>query len=184
MLYMASKVFFIVIYLCVFISSFSQYTYKKYFGGPSNDDWESQVIPLSDTSNLVVGSTDNFGAGYYDIYCTKLDKKGNMLFSKVYGTKLSETLPVCTETTDKGFLLFAGQRTGAQYNYKGAIIIKCNKNGDMEWSTHISSALYPRIYAQDIIRAKDGSYFLFYGLSNDFYDNSILGIIKLSSTGK
>src|SRR5690606_31838043 len=57
--------------------------WSKVFGG-ENIDWGQSLIEVED-GYLLLGYTNSFGAGGYDIYLVKCDFDGNLIWEKTYG---------------------------------------------------------------------------------------------------
>lgn len=110
--------------------------WSKVFGGNGADD----VFALSESSDgdyLVAGITDSYGAGGYDVFFSKMDVNGNILWSKIYGGTQHDNFPsfgVVKNSTDGGFLLVA---TTASFGAGGAdmYVIKTDCNGNTTCSS-------------------------------------------------
>ncbi|MEZ4937976.1 MAG: hypothetical protein R2799_10345 [Crocinitomicaceae bacterium] len=76
------------------------------FGG---SDWEffNDMIMLSDSSLIIVGETQSFGAGNKDAYILKVDKTGDTLWTRTVGTSKDDFAKAVTERNDT--LYIAGQ---------------------------------------------------------------------------
>ena len=49
------------------------------------DDVGNSVIQNPDSTYMIVGYTSSFGAGQQNVYLIKIDKNGNLLWSRTYG---------------------------------------------------------------------------------------------------
>jgi RHS repeat-associated protein len=58
--------------------------WARTWGGPSNDD-ANGVLLGSDGSVYVVGGTESFGAGWYDVLILKFDNSGNLIWAYTWG---------------------------------------------------------------------------------------------------
>jgi|GEM_PF-5013014 len=65
--------------------AFSQNIYQKHFGMTAGDEFVRQVKPTSDNGFVAIGFTSSTSNGKKDMFLTKFDPKGNILWSKVYG---------------------------------------------------------------------------------------------------
>lgn len=66
------------------VDSMGNTLWEKTYGGNGNEVARS-VIQLQDSSFVVAGYTSSFGAGGYDIWVLRTDKKGNKIWDKTFG---------------------------------------------------------------------------------------------------
>lgn len=163
---------------------FAQKTYKKAFGGPDNGEWQSDLKTMKDIGYLIAGSTDNFGAGNYDAYCVKLNKAGEMLWSKTYGTPLTEFGTKCRGTSDGGFLISFYSKNPQSVKDSGIFVLKCDVNGNVQWSRFMSNAQPLGIEPAHLYESKQGDYYVLCDWYTGYYDNHSFALIKLRRDGK
>lgn len=106
--------------------------WEKTFGGVQSDDLE-KVVQSADTSYFVGGRTRSYGAGLGDLYLLKIDKNGELEFSKTYGGNMSE---ICRDLvyTSANSLVLAGQTMSFGQGSNDGYIVKTNLDGDVLWS--------------------------------------------------
>lgn len=66
------------------LDSMGQIIWDKYIGGFGIEVGRS-VLQLSDSGFVVVGYTNSYGAGGYDVFLFRTDKNGNMVWQKSFG---------------------------------------------------------------------------------------------------
>ena len=87
-----------------------------------------QVINTGfDSGYLVAGNTYYYGAGYEDVQLVKLNKYGDTLWTKVYGTKGGDIFSMVVPTNDNGYLV------AAYYNNYIPEFIKLDSLGNQQW---------------------------------------------------
>lgn len=143
----------ILIWLCTSINLSAQViSWQKTLGG-SNSELAKGSITTSDGGYIVVGltrSNDGDVSGFHggnedDIWVTKLNSVGQLVWQKALGGSSYEGLPVITATTDGGYVVAAttnsndGDVTG-NHNGNGIWIVKLDGNGNLLWQkSHGSS---------------------------------------------
>ncbi|GIV30264.1 MAG: lipoprotein [Bacteroidia bacterium] len=91
------------------------------------------------------GVTTSFGAGGMDIFVVKMDMNGNVLWIKTYGTNQkdgqeNDSFHKCYPTSDGGLLIAtritanAGDPLLAGANTVNSMLIKIDKNGNVQWA--------------------------------------------------
>ncbi len=124
---------FVICWLLVFInSSFAQITFQKTFGGAQDDVFYS-VQQTFDGGYIMVGCTNSFGAGSYDVYLVKTDLNGDTLWTKTYGGTGDDNGNFVQQTIDSGYII-----TGSTYSFGPGweiiYLIKTDSKGDTIWT--------------------------------------------------
>jgi len=124
------------------------------FGG-INIDRGTCVKQTADTGYVILGYTNSFGAGGYDVYLIKLDKFYNTSWTKTYGGTNWDFGNCVEQTTDGGYII-----CGETYSYGNGdedyYIIKTDALGDTTW-TKTYGGINQDI-AKSIIETSDGNY--------------------------
>ncbi len=126
-----------------FYTSAGAYLYTKKLAGPGYDMFNS--ITTNGTYIYVMGNTESFGAGSFDIVLVKTDLNGNVLWIKTFGTNQKEgyendSFHQCIPTSDGGVLIAsrltanAGNPLLAGPNTKNALLLKIDMNGNLQWA--------------------------------------------------
>ncbi len=104
--------------------------WQKTYGG-GNWDIAFSSTETSDGGYIVSGTTSSFGDGNDDIWILKLDAKGDIVWQKTFGGKLSDYAGTAEQTKDGGYVV-AG--TSASFgSSKDLWILKLDKDGNIEW---------------------------------------------------
>ena len=160
-------------------NSFGDTLWTKVFGGTNYDNGFSAQQTI-DGGFIVLGATQSFGAGGWDVYLIKTDSLGNIIFSKTYGGTSDDIGYSIQQTRDSGYII-----TGYTNSYGAGgtdvYLIKINNIGDTLWTK-----TYGGIGAEQgnlVQQTNDGGYIIV-GSSNEFsttFNNVYL--IKTDSIG-
>lgn len=173
------------------------------FGSPQEGDWDSSttkiclsggilvkevkggIIKTTRDSCFIIATTTNYdesglGNGMYDAYIVKLNRNGDTLWTKTFGTSNREFVNDIILANDSGFVILGTSvATGTDND---AWIFKIQENGDLVWSQTFGNETYTD-YANSVV-AVNGGYNLV-GESGDkglliakIYENGNLGSIK------
>jgi hypothetical protein len=112
-------------------NSMGDTVWTKTYGG-TNHDAAGTIIPTSDGSYLIVGTTYSSGAGGADLYILKIDANGDSLWSVTHGGSSSETGWSVEETVDGGFII-AGQTLSFGAGNQDAYVVRTDSVGGLAW---------------------------------------------------
>ncbi len=161
-------------FLCQQISD-AQITFQKSYGGAVYDIGYS-VQQTTDEGYVIVGTTNSFGAGNYDIYLLKTDAYGELQWSNTFGGAGNEGNAVLSEpysvqqTTDSGYVII-GYTDSFGAGDIDVYFIKTDSVGNMLWSKTFGGALYD--YGSQVRLTTDGGYIIAgytrnFGLTTDW----------------
>ena len=85
------------------VDSAGTFTWAKVFGG-TDDDYGSSTLETTDNGFIIAGCTTNFGARDRDIFLTKVDNEGNLLWSRILGGASDDCISHMQKTADGGFI--------------------------------------------------------------------------------
>jgi hypothetical protein len=156
-----------------------QITFQKILGGTGSDGGNS-VQQTTDNGYIIIGTTNSFGAGSFDIYLIKTDADGNILWTKTYGGTNNDYGNSVYQTTDGGYIM-----TGLTYSFgvmnSDVYLIKTDANGNLLWTKTYGGAGDDR--ANAVQQTPDGGYIVsgwtnsFGAIGQDIY------LIKTDSNG-
>lgn len=164
-------------FLLLLVPFFSPSSYFEKIFGTSGNDYARSVKQLSDGSIYLFGDTDSGKYGGNDLSLIKLDKDGNLLWTKYYGSANSENGFCLNTTTDKN-LVFVGEQLTATST--DIVIYKVDTSGTVIWNKTYSTTLNES--ANYIEQTSDGGYIIA-GSQNDSLGYFDLFILKLNSSG-
>lgn len=172
------------------IDSIGNVEWSKLYGGSQTDIGKS-IQQTSDGGYFVVGSTNSFGAGGYDVYAIKLASNGAIEWTKTFGDTGDDYGESGQQTSDGGYIIGgyteAPAKNGNPSNIN-AYIIKLTPSGDLTWTKSIGGSKSDYIFS--IRQTKDGGY-ITGGYSQSFAqvgssvlaDSSAFYVIKTDSMG-
>lgn len=92
--------------------------WTRAIGGASIDCGYGVVQTFPDTAYLVVGCTRSFGMGGYDAYLIKLDRDGNILWTRLYGGAYNDDVYSVAQTVpDSGYIVAGSTRSFGSGSY-------------------------------------------------------------------
>jgi len=104
--------------------------WSKTFGGKKWDVAYS-IVQTKDGGYIVSGYTKSFGAGGRDVWIIKLDRNGNKIWSKTFGSKKWDVAFSIVQTKDGGYIV-----SGETYSFgagRGDVwIIKLDSKGNLK----------------------------------------------------
>ncbi|MGZ4098541.1 MAG: T9SS type A sorting domain-containing protein [Bacteroidia bacterium] len=113
------------------VDSMGWTTWQKTFGGFGNDVGRS-VIQLPDSSYVIAGFTNSYGAGGYDALIIKTDKNGNFLWQKTFGGTDWDFAYDLVYTSD-AHIVICGSTTSFGHGNKDGFMAKYDPSGILVW---------------------------------------------------
>ncbi|MCH2023263.1 MAG: hypothetical protein MK207_12360 [Saprospiraceae bacterium] len=105
--------------------------WTKTYGGIGDDDGYS-VQQTTDGGYIIIGYTNSFGNGDYDVYLIKMDDNGIEQWSKTYGGTGFDDGYSVQQTIDGGYIITG--HTNSLGNAFEVYLIKTDGNGVKQWS--------------------------------------------------
>jgi hypothetical protein len=162
------------------LDSLGNVQWTKTIGGSFADVAQS-IIRSSDGGYVVVGRTNSFGAGGWDIYVVKIDGSGNVQWTKTIGGSYDDGANSIIQSSDGGYVVAGWTESfGAGY-YPDIYVVKLDSSGNVLWTKTIGGSGLD--YAWSIIRSSDGGYVVAGHTSSfgaSYYD---IYVVKLDSSG-
>jgi hypothetical protein len=129
-------------------------TWTRHFGGTGNEAG-FYVEQTNDGGYIVVGSTNSFGAGDYDVYLIKSDGSGNLLWSRTFGSVDREEGFSVEQTNDGGYIIGGYKYLPVAGNYE-PYLVKTDYSGNLEWAITYSDI--PFSWGNSAHQTTDGGY--------------------------
>ncbi len=106
--------------------------WNKTYGG-AGTDYVNSIISTADGGYLMVGQTNSWGAGGYDLYVIKTDSLGNMQWNKTYGGAGQDKAYGSIRTNDGGYAI-----TGNTDSWGAGLVdywlVKLDSSGMIQWN--------------------------------------------------
>lgn len=162
---------------CCFLilKAYAQQTFTNTYG-TSSEEYLSE-LSVKNGNTLIAATNKNA-----DVFTIATSKTGDLVWSKVLGTSLIESNPHCTITADNGSLIFLRRWITSDTPAEGAVLVKCNKDGDIVWSKSIRSKKYKYIIPVAVTENEDKSIMLLYQKNNAWNDTGFIALSKFTGT--
>ena len=155
--------------------------WQKRYGGENSESFYTSGHCIHQTTEggyIVAGNTTSFGAGFNDFWIINLDRNGNVLWQKTYGTyggDYNDEATSIQQTSDGGFIA-AGHAETVSGNLD-MLVLRLDANGNVVWQKTYAGNENDIGYAYAVQQTSDAG-FILSGESN----NSLL-LIKLDESG-
>ena len=132
--------------------------WDKTIGDAANSVGNS-LVQTKDGGYIATGYTTAYGVGGEDVYVVKLDKNGNLKWTKTIGGPDDDWGNSIIETKDGGFAI-----AGAAHSYGGGggfpvvYVIKLDSLGNKKWTKTIVGSVGADAVGYSIIQTKDEGY--------------------------
>jgi hypothetical protein len=153
--------------------------WSRTYGG-SLEDQGQYVQQTLDEGYIIVGFTESFGEGSYDVYLIKTDSLGDTLWTKTHGGPLDDRGYSVDQTSDGGYILMGYTESFGAGN-KDVWLIKTDSLGDTIWTCTFGGTEDDCGYSVE--ETSDGFY-IFTGYTASFGEgNRDVYLIKADSCG-
>lgn len=106
--------------------------WSRVYGGAGNDGGKF-ILQTEDKGYVIVGYTDSFGVGDFDVYLLKMDVEGNLVWNKTYGGVYSDLGYSIKETSDGGFVIAGYTRSFGNKDDADVYLVKVDSEGNEIW---------------------------------------------------
>jgi hypothetical protein len=134
----------------------AQNTFYKTFDGNGNDVGFFVDTTL-DGGYIIVGKTNSYGAGDYDVWLLKTDANGDTLWTKTYGTNGFDEGRCVRQTSDGGYIIAAN--TSVPGHYVDGWVFKTDADGIIEWDYTFGGELNMD-YASSVLIDDEGNFII------------------------
>ena len=154
------KIYFFELFMLFVIFLFSanvlraQETFYTSFDGGGNDVGVF-ATPTSDGGYIVVGKTNSFGNGDYDVWLIRTDTNGEALWKKSYGGLDNDEGRCVQQTADGGFIIAANSVNPGHFNQ--GWVFKTDSGGTIVWDYKFGGNMAGD-EASFVLPAKEGGY--------------------------
>lgn len=156
-------------------TAFTQQTFTKTYGTASEEYYNDISVK---NGNILIAATNKNA----DVFALAANQTGGLAWSKVIGSSLIESDVHCAATSDNGSLFFLRRFINGDTPAEGAVVIKCNKNGDVVWSRQMRSKKYKFIVPVAVMENDDNSIMLLYEKNNAWFDSGFFGLAKITGS--
>jgi hypothetical protein len=149
------------------------------FGGNEGDHGNS-VQQTSDGGYIILGGTQSYGAGYWDMWLIKTDSNGKEEWNRTFGGSEFELGQSVRQTPDGGYV-FTGWTESYGAGDHDVWLIKTDSSGNEDWNRTFGGS--GTDYGHYVILTTDGGYAVA-GMTRPFgTDNTSAWLIKTDSSG-
>lgn len=106
--------------------------WSKVCGG-NNTDYGYSIQELRTGGYIIGGETNSYGSGSWDFYLVKLEKDGQVAWSKTYGSNTNDYGRFAIECPDGGFIV-GGNTAGFDAQGLDFCLVKTDASGAVQWS--------------------------------------------------
>lgn len=141
----------VALVLVLFVQAQPPTKFYTKFGGEGDDIGYSAKQTL-DGHYIIAGSTSSYGNGNTDVYLTKMDSMGQLMWSKMYGGFNNDIGKSVIQLSDSGFVVAGFTNSYGAGGYD-AFLVKTDKHGNLIWQTTFGGLDWD--FADDLVLGSD-----------------------------
>jgi hypothetical protein len=154
-----------------------EFVWGKTYGG-AKTDYAYSMIETFDGNYFVLGFSQSFGGGDYDVYLVKIDPVGNLLWQKTYISWGNEEGREIIKTLDGNFMIVG--TTNSNRPSQDAFLLKINPEGNVLWLKHYGGS--GRDFGNSVKQCSDGG-FILTGQTYSFGQNGDVFLVRTNFIG-
>jgi len=149
------------------------------FGGDGEESGAC-AVQTADGGYIVIGESNSFGAGGYDMYLVKTDDRGKLEWEKTFGGTQDDQ-GICVRQTGDGGYILAGQTASFDARGYDLYLVKTDPSGELEWETTIGGEGWD--IPETLEQTADGGYIVAGRTSSYNSGNFDLYLVKIDALG-
>jgi hypothetical protein len=153
------------------IDAFGNQVWKKTYGG-AKVDFINRMTATPDGNYLLVGYSQSYGGGDFDVLLLKIDPDGNTLWLKTYGSSGNDQGMDISTTSDGNFIITGCSNSSSTHGALDMYLAKIDPDGGVIWEKWIGGSATE--ISNCVKQATDGGYIVMgmtmsYGTEGDAY---------------
>ncbi len=149
---------------------------KQYDFSTGNYDSFTDLLQLPDSNYLLIGTTTNTTTGDYDVFLTKIDTSGSIIWYKQYlHTDYDQGAEL--KLTPDGKVIIVGRAESVGV-YNDVLLIKTDLDGNLIWRKRFGNSFDEKYYSIEIIKNNTeyllGGDYGYYSSGDPYFDMSLM----------
>ena len=153
--------------------------WTRTFGGTHYFDYGNSVQQTRDGGYIIVGSTNSYGAGHYDVYLIKTTANGDSDWTATFGGSATDDGHSVQQTSDGGYII-AGSTSSYGVGSDDVYLVKTDAIGRQQWYQTFGGSSYDCGYS--IQQTSDDGYIIT-GYTTLSSSNRDIYLIKTDASG-
>lgn len=161
------------------VDSDANFLWSKSYGGLFTENCQS-ILETADTGFIMVGYTNSFGAGQYDVYVVKTDSIGDTLWTKTFGGAGWDFGYDVIQSMDGNYIVI-GETYSTISGDNDVFVVKLDVNGNVVWTNNYGGP--QQDFGRSIIELYDSTLLIAGGTSSIGTGGLDVLLLKLSAQG-
>ncbi|MCW3078172.1 MAG: hypothetical protein JWO32_2781 [Bacteroidetes bacterium] len=151
--------------------------WEKAYGG-NKPEYSYNMCATSDGNYFIIGYSQSFGGGDYDVYLIKIDPAGTLLWQKTYGSFGNDEGREIVPTADGNYAIVGTMNANTPSH--DAFLMKIDLAGAVLWTKYYGGV--DKEYGNSVKQCQDGG-FIIGGQTYSFGSNGDTYVVKTDPTG-